>query len=112
MSDADIPHDEASLMAAIRTMKTDVDVIFKQLTAGVYASPDTFANNWAHLTGRVKKMAPLMSQPGFTDMIMRKDMMLMADLLAIIYAVGIVENFLACLEHQIRKGDGQENSLT
>lgn len=108
MSDSPIPSDdavdEASLMAAIRGMKADVDVIFGQLTRGHYASPDTFANNWAHLTGMVKEMKPLLSQPGVTEMIKRTDMMLMADLQAIVYAVGIVENYLACQEHHVRKG--------
>ncbi|MCU7369309.1 hypothetical protein N5E15_22315 [Pantoea stewartii] len=116
MSDSHIPPDdavdEASLMAAVRAMKAEVDVIFRQLTASAYASPDTFANNWAHLIARVKEMKPLISQPGVADTVVRTDVMLMADLLAIIYAVGIVENFLACLEHQFKKGDGQDNSLT
>jgi len=91
-------------MAAIRSMKAGVDVIFQQLTAGAYVCPDTFVNNWAHLITRVKEMKPLISQPGVTDIIVRTDMMLMADLLAIIYAVGIVENFLGCLEHHVRRG--------
>lgn len=99
-------------MAAIRSMKADVDVIFRQLTAGAYVCPDTFANNWAHLIGRLKEMKPLISQPGVADMVARTDMMLMADLLAIIYAVGIVENFLTCLEHHVRRGDGQNNSVS
>ncbi|WP_410515798.1 hypothetical protein QO152_19585 [Pantoea allii] len=95
---SDAPLDEAAFMAAIRTMKADVDVIFTQLAAGAYVSMDTFTNNWAHLIMRVKEMKPLLSQPGVKDIITRTDMMLMADLLAITYTVAIVENFLSCLE--------------
>ncbi|KKW49254.1 hypothetical protein XB02_19145 [Pantoea ananatis] len=107
MSDGKRFYSEEQCIAAIRSMKGDVDVIFRQLMTGAYASPDTFANNWAHLIEMVKEMKPFLSQPGVTDRIMQTDAMLMTDLLAITYAVAIVENFLACLERQARGGNSQ-----
>ena len=88
-------------------MKADVDVIYTQLMDGTYADPDTFINNWAHLMDWVKKMKPVLSGPGVTDTLMRVDVRLAADLLAMTHAVQIIENFMRCLEHQARENGGK-----
>lgn len=62
--------------------------------------PDTFVNNWAHLIDRVKKMTPVLSEPGVMEALLRTDVMAAAELLAMTHAVGIIENFMRCLEHQ------------
>nr|WP_246872108.1 hypothetical protein [Pantoea ananatis] len=88
-------------------MKADVDAIYTQLRHGTYADPDTFANNWAHLMDRVKKMTPVLSEPGVTETLLRTDVRLTAELLAMTHAVGIIENFMRCLERQAAEGGRQ-----
>ena len=87
-------------------MKSDIDVLFTQLRNGAYSRPDTFTNNWAHLMRMVKEMKPLLSEPGVTETLLRADILLLADLLALVNSIEIIENFLACLERQLR----EENS--
>lgn len=101
--------DERSCISVIRAMKPDVEVILTQLRSGRYACPDTFINNWAHLTGTLMKIKPLLSQPGVTDALLRSDIRLLADLLALVNAVEIVENFMGTLAHhasQLKPGTG------
>jgi hypothetical protein len=81
----------------------DIDLFFTQLKSGVYASPDTFANNWAHLIRVINEIKPILIKPGVTEALVRTDRQLMTDLQAITHAVEIIENFLACLEHQARE---------
>ena len=81
-------------------MKADLDAIYTQLRDGTYADPNTFVNNWAHLIDRVKQMKPVLSEPGVMEALLRTDVMIAAELLAMTHAVGIVENFMRCLEHQ------------
>lgn len=100
MSDNDQPHPDEKLMKAVRSMKADLDAIYTQLRDGTYADPDTFVNNWAHLIDRVNKMTPVLSEPGVMEVLLRTDVMAAAELLAMTHAVGIIENFMRCLEHQ------------
>ncbi|WP_289368149.1 hypothetical protein [Pantoea stewartii] len=99
---SDKPPDLHLCLAAIRSMKADIDVIIRQLKSGRYVSTDTFANNWAHLLRMIEEMKPFLVQPGFADMIVRTDMLLMADLLAITHAVEIVRNFMRFLGNDPR----------
>jgi len=97
---------QQSLIAAVKSKKSDIDVLYAQLRSGAYASPDTFANNWAHLIRVVNEMKPLLSEAGVTETLLRTDVLLLADLLALVNSIEVIENFLACLEHQAR----EENS--
>jgi len=88
-------------------MKADLDAIYTQLWDGTYADPDTFVNNWAHLMDRVKQMTPVLREPGVTETLLRTDVMLTAELLAMTHAVGIIENFMRCLERHAKEGGRQ-----
>ncbi|MDN4128402.1 hypothetical protein [Pantoea ananatis] len=103
MSDENQPTYEERLIKAVRLMKADVDAIYTQLRDGTYADPDTFINNWTHLMDRVKNMKPVLSKPGVMETLMRMDVQLTAELLAITYSVQIIENFIRCMEHQARE---------
>ena len=107
MSDENQPSHEEKLITAVRMMKADVDAIYTQLRDGTYADPDTFVNNWAHLMDRVKKMTPVLREPGVTETLLRTDVRLTAELLAMTHAVGIIENFMKCLERQAAEGGRQ-----
>jgi len=100
VSDNDQPHPDEKLMKAVRSMKADLDAIYTQLRDGTYSDPDTFVNNWAHLIDRVKQMKPVLSEPGVIEALLRADVTTAAELLAMTHAVGIVENFMRCLERQ------------
>ncbi|MEJ1268956.1 hypothetical protein WDV93_24735 [Pantoea ananatis] len=52
-------------------------------------------------------MKPLLSQPRVTEKLMQTDALLMADLLGITHAVEIIENFLTCLDNQVKEGHNQ-----
>ncbi|MDF7787451.1 hypothetical protein P4910_18490 [Pantoea stewartii] len=97
---------QQSYITAVKSMKSDIDVLYTQLRNGAYSSPDTFANNWAHLMRVVNEMKPLLSEPGVTERLLHTDVLLLADLLALVNSIEIIENFLACLERQAR----EENS--
>ncbi|MEJ1269048.1 hypothetical protein WDV93_25290 [Pantoea ananatis] len=107
MSDGKQPSHEEGLITAVRMMKADVDAIYTQLRDGAYADPDTFVNNWAHLMDRVKQMTPVLSGSGVTETLLRVDVRLTAELLAMTHAVGIIENFMRCLERQAAEGGGR-----
>ena len=107
MSDGKHPSHEERLITAVRMMKADIDAIYTQLRDGAYADPDTFVNNWAHLMERVKKMKPALSEPGVTETLLRTDVRLTAELLAMTHAVDIIENFMKCLERQAAEGGRQ-----
>ncbi|WP_210453390.1 hypothetical protein [Pantoea ananatis] len=107
MSDENQLSHEEKLITAVRMMKADVDAIYTQLRDGTYADPDTFVNNWAHLMDRVKKMTPVLSEPGVTETLLRTDVRLTAELLAMTHAVGIIENFMRYLERQAAEGGRQ-----
>lgn len=102
--------EERSCIAAIRAMKPDIDVILTQLRSGRYASPDTFVNNWAYLTEKLTEIKPLLSQAGVTDALLRTDIRLMADLLALVTAVEIMDNFMGTLAHHANQLKNQPDS--
>lgn len=71
-------------------MKADVDGLYAQLRSGAYASLGTFANNWGHLIRVVNEMKPMLSEPGVAEMLVLKDVELIADLLAMTHSVEII----------------------
>ncbi|MEB6534112.1 hypothetical protein MXM51_06065 [Pantoea stewartii] len=105
---ADAPENDPLNIVKISALKADIDVIFIQLRHGGYASMDTFANNWAHLIRRVQDIKPLLSRPGVTETLLRTDVRLTADLMAISYAVEIIENFMACAAQQAKDGKDRQ----
>jgi len=107
VSDGKQPSHEERLITAVRIMKADIDAIYTQLRDGAYADPNTFVNNWAHLMERIKKMKPALSEPGVTETLLRTDVRLTAELLAMTHAVDIIENFMKCLERQAAEGGRQ-----
>ena len=104
MSDGDKAWSEEQCIAAIRGMKADVEVILTQLKSGHYVCHETLANNLAHLIRMGTELKPLLSQPGVSDMLLRTDVSLMAELTALIHTAEIIENVLACLKHSPGKG--------
>lgn len=107
MSDDNQTTHEQRYLAAVRSIKADIDLFFTQLRSGAYASPDTFANNWAHLIRVINEIKPMLSEPGVAETLLQKDRQLITDLQAITYAVEIIENFLASLEHLSRNDGGK-----
>ena len=104
MSDGDKAWSEEQCIAAIRGMKADVEVILTQLKSGHYVCHETLANNLAHLIRMGTELKPWLSQPGVSDMLLRTDVSLMAELTALIHTAEIIENVLACLKHSPGKG--------
>ncbi|WP_162286884.1 cob(I)yrinic acid a,c-diamide adenosyltransferase [Pantoea stewartii] len=100
MSDGDKAYCEEQCIAAIRGMKADVEVILTQLKNGHYACHEILANNLAHLIRMGTELKPLLSQPGVSDMLLRTDVYLMADLLALTHTAEVIENVLACLKQR------------
>jgi len=92
-------------IAVVRSIKADTDVLYTQLRSGVCSSPDTFANNRAHLIRAVNDIKPVLSEPGVMETLLQTDVLIYADLLAMTRSVEIIENFLACLEHQGSKDE-------
>lgn len=88
--------DEEVVLSTLRDMKEGLDVLVSQLSTGDYASPDTFANNWAHLSLLSQDISTYLRSPGVMDMIVRTDLLLAADLIAVSRFTAIMENFMAC----------------
>ncbi|WP_282497951.1 hypothetical protein [Pantoea stewartii] len=107
MSDDDKSSPEQRYLVAARSIKADIDLFFAQLRSGAYASPDTFANNWAHLIRVINEIRPILSEPGVTETLLQKDRQLMTDLQAIACAVEIIENFLVCLQNMAGRDNGK-----
>lgn len=84
------------VMARIAELKADVDGLLKQLSDGEYLSVYTFANNWVHLTSLYEKVQEQMNDQSLMEQLVRFDLLLAADLLAVGRMITIMDNFLRC----------------
>lgn len=75
-------------------LKADVDVLLGQLSEGEYLSVDTFANNWVHLTSLYEKIQLQMNDRNLMDRLIRTDLLLAADLIAVGRMIMVINNFL------------------
>lgn len=78
----------------IADLKADVDFLLFQLSEGEYLSLDTFANNWVHLTSLYEKIQLQMNDQILMDRLVRTDLLLTADLLAVGRMIMVINNFL------------------
>ncbi|TPV23658.1 hypothetical protein [Pantoea anthophila] len=80
----------------ITSLKADVDALLRQLSEGEYVSVDTFANNWVHLTALYAKIQEQMNDRVLMDRLVRTDLLLTADLMAVGRMIMVMNNFLRC----------------
>lgn len=80
----------------ISEMKEDTDVLLQQLSEGEYLSVGAFANNWNHLTRLYSQIQAHMSDCVLMDQLIRRDLLLAADLLAVGRMIAVMDNFLRC----------------
>jgi hypothetical protein len=80
----------------IACLKADVDALLRQLSEGEYVSVDTFANNWAHLTALYAGIQEQMNDRVLMDQLVRTDLLLTADLIAVGRMIMVINNFLRC----------------
>ncbi|MEN4798110.1 MULTISPECIES: hypothetical protein [Pantoea] len=80
----------------ITSLKADVDALLQQLSEGEYLSVDTFANNWVHLTTLYAKIQEQMNDRVLMDRLVRTDLLLTADLMAVSRMIMVINNFLRC----------------
>ncbi|MEN4546210.1 hypothetical protein [Pantoea agglomerans] len=80
----------------ITSLKADVDALLQQLSEGEYLSVDTFANNWVHLTTLYAKIQEQMNDRILMDRLVRTDLLLTADLMAVGRMIMVINNFLRC----------------
>lgn len=78
----------------IACLKVHVDVLLRQLSEGEYLSLDTFANNWVHLTSLYETIQLQMNDRILMDRLVRTDLLLTADLLAVGRMIVVINNFL------------------
>ncbi len=83
-------------MDRITSLKADMDVLLCQLSEGEYLSVDTFANNWMHLTALYAKIQAQMNDRVLMDRLVRADLLLTADLMAVGRMIMVINNFLRC----------------
>ncbi|MCX3311008.1 hypothetical protein ORN12_18785 [Pantoea vagans] len=95
-ADALNPVSAADIMPRIADLKADVDVLLSQLSEGEYLTVDTFANNWIHLTALYEKIQAQMNDRILMDRLIRTDLMLAADLLAVGRMITVLDNFMRC----------------
>lgn len=98
MTHADVanPVSTADIMPRIADLKADVDVLLSQLSEGEYLTVDTFANNWIHLTTLYEKIQAQMNDRILMDRLIRTDLLLAADLLAVGRMITVLDNFMRC----------------
>ncbi|WP_370417290.1 hypothetical protein AB9Q29_001215 (plasmid) [Pantoea vagans] len=80
----------------ITYLKADVDALLRQLSEGEYLSVDTFANNWIHLTALYARIQEQMNDRVLMDRLVRTDLLLTADLMAVGRMIMVMNNFLRC----------------
>lgn len=80
----------------ITSLKADVDALLRQLSEGEYLSVDTLANNWVHLTALYAKIQEQMNDRVLMDRLVRTDLLLTADLMAVGRMIMVMNNFLRC----------------
>lgn len=84
------------IMPRLADLKADVDVLLRQLSEGEYLTVSTFANNWMHLTVLYGKIQAQMNDRVLMDRLVRTDLLLTADLLAIGRMITVMNNFMRC----------------
>lgn len=84
-------------------MKHEMDFLMAQLSEGDYASTDTLANNWLHLLRGYARLQSHLTVPGVMDLIVQKDLLLAADLIATGRTISVVSNFMRCAEKQAQR---------
>ncbi|OWS77094.1 hypothetical protein CBW22_02925 [Pantoea sp. VS1] len=80
----------------ITSLKADVDALLRQLSEGEYLSIDTFANNWVHLTALYARIQAQMNDRVLMDRMVRTDLLLTADLIAVGRMIMVINNFMRC----------------
>ncbi|MDF2913477.1 MAG: hypothetical protein K0R96_1598 [Pantoea agglomerans] len=90
------PVSAADIMPSIADLKADVDVLLSQLSEGEYLTVDTFANNWVHLMALYEKIQAQMNDRILMDRLIRTDLLLTADLLAVGRMITVLDNFMRC----------------
>ncbi|ORM80670.1 hypothetical protein HA42_13650 [Pantoea deleyi] len=80
----------------ITSLKADVDALLRQLSEGEYLSVDAFANNWVHLTALYARIQEQMNDRVLMDRLVRTDLLLTADLMAVGRMIMVMNNFLRC----------------
>jgi len=93
-ADAVNPVSTADIMPRIADLKADVDVLLSQLSEGEYLTVDTFANNWIHLTALYEKIQAQMNDRILMGRLIRTDLLLAADLLAVRRMITVLDNFM------------------
>ncbi|WP_235765206.1 hypothetical protein [Pantoea agglomerans] len=83
-------------MPRIADLKAEFDVLLCQLSEGEYLTVDTFANNWIHLTTLYEKIQAQMNDRILMDRLIRTDLLLAADLLAVGRMITVLDNFMRC----------------
>ncbi len=91
-----VPDSSADIMLRIADLKEDVDVLLRQLSKGEYQTIDTFANNWIHLTALYEKIQVHMNNHVMMAKLVRTDLLLTADLLAVGRMITVLGNFMRC----------------
>lgn len=85
-------YSESSMILNVRELKANVDILILQLSTGSYASEDTLINNWEHLLNMGRTINTHLSNPCVMNLIVRTDLNLAADLIAVGRAITIIEN--------------------
>lgn len=88
------------LLSRICVLRVDVNFLMKQLSEGEYLSLDTFANNWVHLMRLYASIQRHMNDAQLMDILVRTDLLLAADLMAVGRIIEVMNNFLRCAAKQ------------
>lgn len=95
-ADRTLPASTADILPLLAELKADVDVLLRQLSEGEYLTLDTFANNWVHLTVQYEKIQAQMNDRVLMDRLVRTDLLLTADLLAVGRVISVLDNLMRC----------------
>jgi len=86
----------ANILGRISGLKDDMDILLQQLSEGEYLSVDIFANNWIHLTQLYSQIQSHMDDRTLMDQLVRSDLLLAADLMAVGRMITVMDNFMRC----------------
>lgn len=89
--------DPAAVITDLSGLKQDVDFLLLQLSEGHYSSVDIFANNWIHLTRLYEQVQARINDRVVMDFLVRTDLVLAADLMAVGRMITVMNNFLRCV---------------
>ena len=99
------------LLSRICALKSDVNFLMKQLSEGEYLSLDTFANNWVHLMRLYTGIQHHMNDAELMDVVVRTDVLLAADLMAVGRIIEVMNNVLRCAAKQASDSARRSYSL-